>query len=128
MQQVELTMTRSLKVFWSFIWRTWVFIIPVSIAIVILTALAIFLTGGFTAMRTGKMDPNSLGGMGLGLMALVYLVFIPAMFAVQTYAMKLALGVRWSDFRLVAVTSTGSVVDDAHSVPAAPAAPSKEQN
>ena len=109
MQQVEITMTRSLKILWSFIWRTWVVLIPVTIGMVIIAGLVFFLTGGITSMRHGKMDPNALGGMGIIFMALVYLVFIPLMLGVQAYALKLALGVRWSDFHLVAVASSVTI-------------------
>jgi hypothetical protein len=121
MQQVELTMGRTLKIFWSFIWRAWVLMIPTMIVVFIIAALGFFLTGGISAMRNGNMDPKS---MGTGLFAAMYLIFIPLMFAIQTYAMKLALNVRWSDFRLVAVASTGSAADDAHSATAsAPQSP-----
>lgn len=100
MQPVELTFLRALKVWWSFLWRTWVFMIPVSIVVSVVMFLIIFLTGGLASFRNPQAGHPVLG---LGLIMLIYLLFIPAMLVVQVYTLKLALKVKWSDFQLVPV-------------------------
>jgi hypothetical protein len=100
MQPVELTYMRALKVWWSFLWRTWLMMIPITFGVVVLMLVVLWLTGGFEAFRHPEAGKAPFG---LGVMALMYLVIFPTMLLLQAFTMKLALKVKWSDFQLVAV-------------------------
>jgi hypothetical protein len=103
--QLEITYFRSLKIWWSFIWRTTVLSIPVMIVMPI--ALFFF-----------KLFPSSeemMMGAAMGEMPpvfakffMVWLLTMFLMISIQTFAIRWMLKTGWSDFRLVAVPPYGS--------------------
>lgn len=109
MQPVELTYMRALKVWWSFLWRTWLLMIPVMIVSVLVMFLIFWLTGSFEAFRNPEAGKAPFG---LGAMALMYAVFLPLMLLLQAFTMQLALKVKWSDFQLVPVGQAPSLPSD----------------
>lgn len=105
MTAVELTSFRAMKVWWSFLWRTWVFMIPVSLLLVIIMAIGFFAFGGSAILHGAPPNPSAISPAFAVIIGLMYLVFIPATLAIQIIALKLALRVRWADFYFVAVSS-----------------------
>jgi hypothetical protein len=94
MNEMTITFGRALKIWWSVMWRGFVLMIPVSIALMIV-GFAMFPTG--TLLRADSFSPLEMMGI-LGRMSLLWTI---ASVVVQVLAIKWALKTRWSDFHLV---------------------------
>ena len=94
MNEMTITFGRALKIWWSLMWRGFVLMIPVSIALVIV-GYSMFPTG--TLLRAASFSPLEMMAV-LGRMSLLWTI---ASVVVQVLAIKWALRTRWSDFHLV---------------------------
>jgi len=95
MKQIELSLWQALKILWSFLWRSWVVIMPV--------VICVFIPASIILRRFGA---ESGGGKFFSMMLMIFVVW-PVMMvisiAAQTFAMRWALKTKWSDFRLIAI-------------------------
>ena len=98
MPALELTFSRVVKVWWSFIWRTWVLLIVPWLLLVgaMFRTFSLYVTppprgAPFVAHAVPHLPP--------------WLVptFILIALVIQIFALRWALKARWSDFRLQAV-------------------------
>ena len=96
MSTIEITFMRALKVWWSFIWRGYVLLLPVGIVM----GVAMFWMMPFPT-HPGPMGPDQAKLM-IGKGSVFWIVMMVLMVVVQTFAMRWMLKTRWSDFTLVA--------------------------
>ena len=95
MKPIEISFWQALKILWSFLWRSWVVIMPI--------VICVFVPVSIILRRFGA---QSGGGKFLTTMMFVFVVWPLMMLisiAAQTIAMRWALKTKWSDFRLVAI-------------------------
>lgn len=115
MNEVEITFLRALKVWWSWIWRTWVFMMVIYFAVLVIGLILYFaFRSSFASSNPSEYGWMLYVGIGLG-----YLILIPGLIILQIYILQLALKVQWSDFRLVAI----AVPRPVYGAPVVPAAP-----
>jgi hypothetical protein len=108
MQPVELTLPRTIKIWWSITWRTCVIsVIPW------LVLVAVMFRRISTYMRPGPVVAGNVPqapfvpfafhhSPGSGLLG--WLVSMLVLIAIQVLAIRWALKTRWSDFRLQALS------------------------
>ena len=92
----EVTYGRALKIWWSYLWRAMVLMIPVMIvAMVISISILPF-------PKPGQPAPAFQPGM-FGKAFIVWLLIMTLNIAVQVQAMRWMLKTKWSGFRLQAI-------------------------
>jgi uncharacterized membrane protein len=98
---IDVTFGKALKIWWSYVWRAILLMLPVMIvAMVIAISILPFPKAGQSAP---VLRPDQLPGMmsrmfGLWLFMMVFYI------AAQVQAMRWMLKTKWSDFRLQAVS------------------------
>jgi hypothetical protein len=97
---IEITYGRALKIWWSYIWRAIVMMIPVLIiAMIISISILPFPKPGQPAPL---LQPDQVPGM-IGKTFALWLFMMALNIAVQVQAMRWMLKTKWSGFRLQAV-------------------------
>jgi Na+-driven multidrug efflux pump len=102
MEKIEVTFNRALKIWWSFIWRTWILMIP--LALICLPLMHFLLP----FPKPGEPPDMNLGQKPgfLGLFFIIWLVMMMGMVVLQTLAIKWTIKTKWSDFELKAIPTT----------------------
>ena len=95
MEQVEVTLLRALKIWWSWAWRAWVLsmlvVVPIDIVFAAFVMGHPFKPGADPAEAVRALAP----------MMILWPLVLVAVVALQAQAMRWMLGrARWSDFRL----------------------------
>jgi hypothetical protein len=104
MDSTDLTLGQSLKVWWSFIWRTWVLTLAIGLPLQLLMM--------FTFLKdfppvNSHPDPATLAHAGKSLVLYVPIT-IALTLLIQAQAMRWMLRkARWSDFRLAVEPKQG---------------------
>jgi len=99
--EIQVTYGRALKIWWSYLWRAFVLLIPVSILVLPLMLWVIpFPKPGHP---TPQMQPNQIAPM-LGKMFLIWLLMMALNVLLQVQAMRWMLKTTWRDFRLKVVS------------------------
>lgn len=103
MDQVAVTWSRALKIWWSFAWRSWVLSLAVMLPLQIFFMVYVF---RHVPPAGTPADPAAMIKMASGMM-LAWPVLMAAIVVLQAQGMKWMLRkARWSDFR-VAVLPPG---------------------
>lgn len=102
MPALELTLARATKIWWSFLWRTWVLLI-VPWLLLVATMFRTFSAYMTPPPRGATIVAHSAPHLPGWVMP----VFLVVFFVIQILALRWALSVRWSDFRLQAVSNDG---------------------
>jgi hypothetical protein len=99
MDQVQLTWTRGLKVWWSYTWRTAVLTLLAMIPLQIIMFVTVFRYLPLSGQKPAA-DPADILRL-MPFMMLLWLVIMAGMIAIQAQGMRWMLkDARWSDFRL----------------------------
>jgi O-antigen/teichoic acid export membrane protein len=97
----DVTFGRALKIWWSYVWRAVVLMMPVMIIAIFLAALIVpFPKAG---QPTPMLRPDQIPGMASKMFG-VWLFMMVFYIAAQVQAMRWMLKTKWSDFRLQAVS------------------------
>lgn len=100
MPDIEITLGRGFKIWWSYVWRVFVLLMPVMVLVIPLLLWVIpFPTPG---QPTPQISPAQLPAM-MGKMFGVWLVMMALNILLQVQAMRWMLKTQWRDFRLKAV-------------------------
>jgi hypothetical protein len=95
MEQIQVTLVRALKIWWSWAWRAWVLSLLVMVPVEI-----IFGTWVVTHASKAANDPAAATRLIAPFMIL-WPILMVAVIALQAQAMRWMLGrARWSDFRV----------------------------
>jgi hypothetical protein len=96
---MELTFTRSLKIWWSFIWRYFILSVPSAI----LLSIVVFALG----LIPQRGESLSEGG---GAFTLITVFSLICMITLQAMALKWTLKTRWSDFSLTVSPNSENII------------------
>ena len=99
---VEITLQRSAKIWWSFVWRAWVLTLPM--ALIMYPIMLWIVPFSKPGDRPGAINPGDVSGLG-GKIFIMWLVMVVGMVVTQSFAVKWMLKTRWSDFKLVLVAN-----------------------
>jgi hypothetical protein len=106
MDQVQLTWTRALKVWWSYTWRAAVLMLLAMIPLQIVMFMTVFRYLPLNGQKPAT-DPTEILRL-MPFMMILWLVFMAAMIAIQAQGMRWMLkDARWSDFRLAMLPPDG---------------------
>jgi hypothetical protein len=100
MSDINITFGRALKIWWSYVWRAVILLIPI-LVITMIIAVSLFpfpKSGDVTLLRPDQIP----GFIGKGFV--LWLFMMALNIVVQVLAMRWMLKTRWSDFRLQAVS------------------------
>ena len=92
---MEVTYSRDLKIWWGYVWRMMISMLPV----MILVPIIMFFLGIIPKPGDPPFDPSRNAEI-FAKMSAIWIVMMVLGVAVQVFAMKWMLGTRWSDFRL----------------------------
>ena len=98
---MEVTYSRALKIWWSYVWRMAVSMLPV----MILMPLTMFLLGIIPKPGDPPFDPSRNGEI-FAKMSVLWVFMMTIGIAVQVFAMRWMLRTNWSDFKLQVVETT----------------------
>ncbi len=96
MTKIEITLPRALKIWWSFVWRAWVLLIPLMMVFIpVMKFIQPFQAGV-------PMNPANMPGF-MGKFFLIWYVMMVGGILLQVVAIKWMIKTKWSDFELVAL-------------------------
>jgi hypothetical protein len=102
MNSVEITFKRSIKIWWSFVWRAWIIMLPFAFLLIpLMYWLMPYPKIGEPPM---PIKPEQMTGFIIKFF-FIWLTMVVGMIILQSLAMKWMLKTKWSDFRLVAIDS-----------------------
>jgi hypothetical protein len=97
---IEITLEMAVKVWWSYVWRAFVLLVPVMIvAMILMFSIFPFPTPGHAG---APLQPAQIPAL-MRKLSLVWLFMMSLSVLLHILAVKWMLKTRWSDFRLVAV-------------------------
>jgi hypothetical protein len=97
---IEITFLRAAKVWWSFIWRAWILMLPLGLLFFPLMYLVV--TIPHPGSPPPALRPDQMPGF-IAKFFVLWIVMMGGMVCVQTLAIRWMLKTKWSDFKLVAV-------------------------
>jgi hypothetical protein len=97
MKKIDLTAGQAAKIFWSFIWRGWVLMLPIMILMTIVVRTLIPLPKPGDPPQPPDIKQMPLFFVAWAIMMAIFL-------ASQIFALRWALKAKWSDFRIIAVS------------------------
>lgn len=97
---MELTFIRSLKIWWSFMWRYFMLSIPTAI----LLSIVVF-AFGLNPQRGESLNE------GAGIFTLITVFSLVCMVLLQAMALKWTLRTKWSDFSLTVSPGSESIIN-----------------
>lgn len=109
MKTIELNLKQSCKLLWSFLWRSWVLMIPVML--ISWLCMFLFLFKGFHFPQPGQ-PPQPPDIKAFPVMFLIWAFMMIVGVTLQALAMKWALNAKWSDFKILVVSKKESEVQD----------------
>jgi hypothetical protein len=96
MEQVDITWSRALKIWWSYSWRAFVLVLLVMVPVEIVMFCYVF------RQLPGSAAHPADGGRLMAGIALAWPIVMAVLVALQAQAMRWMLNkARWSDFRVV---------------------------
>ena len=101
MNQVELSLLQSLKVLWSFLWRSSLLMLP--IMILMLIAMRFLIPMPKPGEAPVAPDPKQIP-----LFMLIWLIMMVTWIVTQGFALCWALKTNWSDFRIIPISTQKS--------------------
>lgn len=102
MNQIELSLVQTLKILWSFLWRVWVLMMPLMILMAVVFPLIIQFP------KPGE-PPHPPDIKQIPILFLVWVIMMAIFLVLQLFALRWALKTKWSDFRIVAVSSSPKI-------------------
>lgn len=100
--KMEVTFTRAIKVWWSFAWRVWILSLPM---MALIAPLMFWLLPTHKLGEPPSMLPPDQVPFFFVKFSLVWIVMAVGTIGVHVAAVRWGLKVKWSDFRLVAVST-----------------------
>jgi hypothetical protein len=104
MNKIDLTLRQTGKIWWSFMWRGWVLMMPVMIIMTI--------AGRFLIPFPNPGEPPQPPDIKqMPIFFMVWLAMMVLFLLTQIFALRWALKTKWSDFRIVPVSASTTSED-----------------